>query len=128
MAYINIYQGNPTAGGTDGTVVSSDGSFTAPISFSLDASQSESKVVTCAIRTETGYRATDVTIQPTKTSSPFTLCKTANGTYTTTLTFAEVTAVNSVFYVKASSTSSDLPTSTRSIKLQYNGDIWRATS
>ena len=43
--YINIYMNNPTAGATDGTAVSQGGDFTAPITFTLDASENESKTV-----------------------------------------------------------------------------------
>ena len=35
--YMNLYMGNPTAGGTDGTIVSLDGSQTSPVMFTLDA-------------------------------------------------------------------------------------------
>ena len=58
--YINVYMNNPTEGETDGTAVS-DGNFNSPISFVLDASQNESKVQKCAIRTESGYVTTGET-------------------------------------------------------------------
>lgn len=58
--YINVYMNNPTARSTDGTAVST-GDNTTPISFVLDASQNESKVQKCAIRTESGYITTGET-------------------------------------------------------------------
>ena len=48
--YINIYKDNPTAGATDGTVVSIENTFTSPIQFDLDAGQNETKTMTCAVK------------------------------------------------------------------------------
>lgn len=45
MALINIYSGTVTAGGTNGTQVSTSGTYTAPVDISLDAQQNESKTV-----------------------------------------------------------------------------------
>ena len=44
-AYINVYKNNPTSGQTDGTVVSTDGAYTDPISVVLNASNAESKKI-----------------------------------------------------------------------------------
>ena len=59
--YINVYKNNPTAGGSDGTAISEGGTFTAPLSFTLDASLSESQAQKCAIRTENGYTTVGTT-------------------------------------------------------------------
>lgn len=53
--YIHLYMNNPTAGATDGTQVSEDHAFTAPISAVLNASNNESKVIKMAIRCASGY-------------------------------------------------------------------------
>ena len=53
--YFHLYMNNPTAGGTDGTQVSEDHAFTAPISAVLNASNNESKLIKLAIRCESGY-------------------------------------------------------------------------
>ena len=127
--YLNLYQGNPTAGGTDGTAVSTDNSFTAPINFELDAAINETKQTKCAIRTEQGYAATNVTIQVVNdTNARFKLCKTANGTYADSITFDSVSAANSIFYVKATSADTDRPQSNRKVKLRHTGGIRAVTS
>lgn len=55
-AYLNVYMNNPTADGTDGTQVSTDGANTSPISATLDASKAESSVIKCALRCESGLK------------------------------------------------------------------------
>ena len=40
-AYINLYQGDPTEGGTDGTIVSTGNSFSSPINFELNAEEND---------------------------------------------------------------------------------------
>lgn len=123
-AYINVYKNNPTAGGTDGTAVSTDGTFTAPISFSLDASQNETAVQKCAVRTESGYIATDVTISDNNdTNDRLKLCLTENGTFADTLSIGSVSAVNSIFYVKASSADTENPQTDKSVSLKFSGVI-----
>lgn len=122
--YINIYKNNPTAGGTDGTAVSTGGLFTAPIDFTLDASQNESQTVKLAIRTESGFAATNVTIQDNNdTNDRLKLCTTENGTYTDSITFASVSTTNIVFYARASSVDTESPQLDRSISLRFSGTI-----
>lgn len=53
--YFHIYMNSPTAGGTDGTAVSEDHAFTAPISAVLNATNAESKIIKLAVRCESGY-------------------------------------------------------------------------
>lgn len=53
--YIHLYMNSPTAGAADGTAVSEDHAFTAPISAVLNASNNESKLIKLAIRCEKGY-------------------------------------------------------------------------
>ena len=109
-AYINIYKNNPTAGATDGTAVSTDGTFTAPISFTLDASQNESQTLKLAVRTESGYVATDVTItDQNDTDDRLKLCLTENGTFADTISIGSVSAVNTIFYARASSADTETP-------------------
>ena len=62
MAYINLYNGNPTAGLADGTLVSTAGAQTNPVAFTLDASQSESATAKLALRCESGYHTTGNTV------------------------------------------------------------------
>lgn len=125
-AWINIYRNNPTAGAQDGTAISTGDTFTSPLTFALDASQNESKVQKCAIRTETGY----VTYGSTSISDlndaddRFKLCKTEDGEFTDVITFDDpITDVNTIFYVQGGSSSSENPQTDRSVKLRVFGHI-----
>ena len=125
-AYINVYQNNPTAGGTDGTAVSTGGAYTAPITVSLDASQNESKTVKLAIRTESGYTTTgNTTISDSgDTNDRWKLCLTENGTFTDSITISSaITNANVIFYAKASSASTESPSTDRSVSLQVQAVI-----
>ena len=123
-AYINLYTNNPTAGSTDGTAVSTGGDFTAPISFTLDASENESKTVKLGIRTETGYTATEVTIEDQNdTNDRLKLCLTEDGTFTDSISIGSVSAVNTIFYGRASSANTESPTTDRSASFKVSGVI-----
>lgn len=74
--YINIYGGDVTEGGTDGTLISCDGSFSYPISMLFDVSKPEIKLgdLPCvvgkfAFRTEPGYIWSDLYIKVTNSDS-----------------------------------------------------------
>ena len=111
-AYINIYKNNPTAGLKDGTLVSTDGDFSSPINFILDATQNESKVLKLAIRAEQGYVTTgDVTISDVNdTNDRLKLSWTENGTFADSITSGEeIGNANVIFYAKGSSVSSEVP-------------------
>lgn len=122
--FLNIYKNNPTAGETDGTAVSTDGTFTSPLDFTLDASQNESAVQKCAIRSESGYSADNVTItDKNDTNDRLSFCETAGGSFADSVTFDEVGAVNQIFYVKASSSDDENPTTDKSVSLKVIGTI-----
>ena len=122
--YINIYTNNPTAGATDGTAVSQNGDFTAPITFTLDASENESKTVKLAIRTETGYTATDVTIEDQNdTNDRLKLCLTENGTFTDSISIGSVSTTNTIFYARASSADTESPTTDRTASFKVSGVV-----
>ena len=122
--YINIYTNNPTAGATDGTAVSQNGDFTAPITFTLDASENESKTVKLAIRTETGYTATDVTIEDQNdTNDRLKLCLTENGTFTDSISIGSVNTTNTIFYARASSADTENPQTDRTASFKVSGVV-----
>ena len=122
--YVNIYKDNPTADGTDGTAVSMGNSYENAICFALDAEQNESKTMRCAIRTEAGYIVKDVVISDLNDGNDrFKLCKTSDGTFTDEISFTQVTAVNSIFYVKGSSVNTEQPQTDRSVKLRFTGKL-----
>lgn len=125
-AYINLYMNNPTAGGTDGTAISTDGTYTSPLTVSLDASINESKTVKLAARTESGYTTTgNTTISDNgDTNDRWKLCLTENGTFTDSITIPNaITNANTIFYAKASSASTELPTTDRSVSLRIAATI-----
>lgn len=121
MAYINLYNGNPTAGLADGTVVSTGGAQTNPVAFTLDASQAESATAKLALRCESGYHTTGNTvISFTGTSAGYwTVCDTESGTYASTLTISDsIDTTNTVFWVKASSATTETPNLDTSVTIQ----------
>ena len=120
--YINIYKNNPTAGGTDGTAVSTGGDFTAPLTFTLDASQNEEQVQKCAIRTESGYVTSGlVTISDdSDTNDRLKLSTSENGTFSDSISLNQITATNTIFYVKASSADTENPQTDRTVSLKVN--------
>ena len=123
-AYVNIYKNNPTADGTDGTAVSTGGTFTSPISFTLDASQNENQTVQLAIRTESGYVVNNATITDVgDTNDRMKLCKTENGTFTDSISFTQVTSTNQIFYARASSSETENPQTDRSISFKVTGEL-----
>ena len=123
-AYINVYKNNPTEGLTDGTAVSTGGVLTSPISFVLDASQNESQTLKLAVRTESGYIATDVTISDNNdTNDRLKLCLTENGTFADTLSIGSVSAVNTIFYARAGSSSTETPQTDTSANFIVSGVI-----
>lgn len=127
-AYINVYQGNPTAGGTDGTVVSTGDDFSSPINFDLNAEENESKVVPLALRTEAGYKVTDCTVTDyNDRNNKITFCLTQDGEFTDSIIIPEITDTNVVFYIKATS-SDDEPTQTdQNIKIRYYGSLQKVS-
>lgn len=123
--YMNLYKGNPTAGGTDGTLVSLDGVGTSPVSFTLDASQAESATQPVAVRCESGYEVDgNVTVSASGTNAArWSFSATENGTYASTLTLSNVGATNTVFYVKADSLTSESPGADQSVKIDVSATV-----
>ena len=121
--YINIYKNNPTAGGTDGTAVSTNGDFTSPINFKLDASQNQTQTVKLAIRTEPDYITDGATTISDNgdTGDHIKLCLTENGTFTDSITISTpIDDTNTIFYVRASSTNDELPHIDRDVSLKVS--------
>ncbi len=127
--YINLYMNNPTADGTDGTAISTDGTQLSPLTVSLDASTNETKKVKLAVRTETGYVATgDVTLSDYgDTNDRWKFSLTENGTYSDTVIISSgVGSVNSIFYAQASSSSLENPARDTSVSIQVKAVIDQA--
>ena len=101
--FINVYTGNPTEGGTDGTIISTDGAQTAPLVVSLDASIEETKKTKLAVRCESGYQTTAGTIIQDNgdTNDHWKLSLTENGTYTDSIVFSNgIDTGNAIFYAQ----------------------------
>ena len=121
--YINVYKNNPTSGGTDGTAVSTDGIFTAPISFVLDASQNESQIQKLGIRTEEGYitNGTTTISDNNDTNDRLKLSWTENGTFADSISTANsISSVNTIFYAQASSANTENPQTDRSASFKVD--------
>ena len=132
--YINIYAGNPTSGGTDGTQVSTDGVNTSPITDTLDASKAESQTVKCAVRCESGYKVVgDLSLAFEGTNAAkwmvaydsTTTADTApaDSKFSSTATIAGVEQTNVVFWVRASSSTDENPANDTSVKLKVSAKI-----
>ena len=127
---INLYTGNPTAGGTDGTVVSTGDTETSPVSVTLNATNSETAIVKCALRCETGYKTSgDTKITFTGTSaakwqvaadnSYADATAAAAATFASTLTIStSIAATNTVVWLKALSSADESPANDTGTDLQ----------
>ena len=118
-AYINLYTGSPTDGGTDGTIVSSDAAT--PLTVRLDATSNESKTVTLAIRCESGYQTSGTTVISFDgtNKAKWQVCKTSDGTFTDTLTISDaIKQANVLFYAKASSSEDEDPSNDASVSIK----------
>jgi hypothetical protein len=133
MSNIHIYYGTPTSGGTDGTQAS-EGTESSPIIIGpLDiATGEESAATKLAIRTDSGYvAAASATITPTGTTAADWALAPDNsgvagtfGAYGAALTLsAQVTAVNTLFWVKAKALTSENPTADISVDLVIAANI-----
>lgn len=124
--YIGLYMNNPTAGETDGTAVSLDGSETAPLSVVLDAAANESKTIKCAVRCGSGYKTSgDTTISfEGESAAKWSTADTEDGTFSSSLTISDsVGATNRVFYIKAASSSDETPHKDTSVKIVLHATI-----
>lgn len=125
-AYINLYMNNPTAGATDGTAISTDGTYNAPLSVALDASVNESKKIKLAIRTQSGYETIGDTIISLEgdTNSRWGLSQIEDGTFTSSITIlSKITAANVIFWAQASSSSDETPITDRSVSFKVTAAV-----
>ena len=128
---LHIYMNNPTEGAKDGTEVSS-GTELAPISVLLDAGKSEQKAVKCAVRCESGFHIDGaLTIKFVGDHADKWKVASNNGyTVETALESAEwkdvislqnVRDTNTVFWVKALSTTDEPPQQDTGVDIQAEG-------
>lgn len=118
--YINLYMNNPTEGGTDGSVISTDGYYTSPLTVVLDAAQNESKKEKLAIRTQSGFKTEgETTISDVgDVDDRWKFSLTEDGEYADTITIAdEINTVNTIFWAQVMSSSLEAPHSDRSVSI-----------
>lgn len=132
VKHLHLYMNNPTAGGVDGTEISSEDE-TLPLSTTLDSSKAEAKALKCAVRCDSGYQIdgdTDIFFTGTNVAKwqlaadeNFADADTAliMGQWASTLSIAGVSATNTIFWVKASSLSSEDPQNDSSVDLIAEG-------
>ena len=131
--YIKLYNGNVTAGGTDGSVVS-EGNLSNPVHFTLNAAKNEEACQKVAIRCKSGYQTYGNTVISAYHYNPDTKVWEATGgdinkwkfatdnnyadaatalknaSWGASLTISDVIgSTNKVFWVKALSSSAEVP-------------------
>jgi hypothetical protein len=133
MSKIKIYKDNPTAGGTNGTLVSS-GTGLAPISTGvLRADLNEvSANIKLAVRCDSGYETSgNTTISLTgTTASKWSLAPDSSGSpgtwgaYGGSLTItSKVDSTNTIFWARAKATSDELPVNDTTVQLKAEAVI-----
>ena len=126
--YINVYAGEPTEGGVDGTLISEDDSDTT-ISVTLNADQSETATVKLAVRCDAGYYSVgDVVVRDSGDSNNrWSFSLTENGAFADSITLgAAVDSVNAVFWARAVCDSSEAATVDAAVKIEVDASV-RAT-
>ena len=130
--HLHFYMNNPTAGGVDGTEISSEDE-TLPLSVTLNASVAESKAVKVAVRCDNGFLIdgdTEIYFEGTNAAKwkvaadeNFADADTAlsMAQWANTLTLANVAATNKIFWVRISSSADEDPQNDRSVDLVGEG-------
>lgn len=130
--HLRLYMNNPTAGGVDGTEISSEDE-TLPLSVTLDASKAESKAVKAAVRCDSGFliegdcliyfEGTNASKWQVAADDSFSDAATAlaMAQWASTLTLANVAATNVIFWVKATSTAEESPQNDKTVDIIAEG-------
>lgn len=131
MALLHLYGGNVTAGGTDGTELSS-GTESSPVTITLDSSKAESKAAKLALRCDANYSLeSGAVVSFTGTNADKWQCALDNGytsdtaltsaSWASSVTVTGVAATNRIFWVKATSATNELPQNDRSVDVAAEG-------
>lgn len=127
--YINVYMNNPTAEAKDGTPVSTDGTYTAPIEALLNKGKSESQTIKLALRTADGYitinrtyiytqKVTDDIAELGTDIDNIKLSWNEFGSFSTNISTEEmIDSTNKIFYVKVNMQSTETQQVDRSLRL-----------
>lgn len=134
MSHIHLYMNNPTAGAVDGTEISA-GDETLPLTFTLDASQSETSAAKCAVRCESGYSIEGgASISAIGTNSDTWSFAADNNyssatdalvfaTWESQLVLSNVATTNTIFWAQATTSTSDNPTNDRTVDIKATGKV-----
>ena len=134
MSRIHLFMNNPTAGDTDGTEISS-GTETLPLTFTLDAANSETAIAKCAVRCDAGYSLTggaDISAVGGDTSKwklaadddfADTDSALAMALWQDSINVASVDDTNSIFWVKVETTGNEEPQNDRSVDIVATGVV-----
>ena len=137
--HLRTYMNNPTAGSTDGTEISS-GDNTLPLTMILDASSAEYKIAKCAVRCDSGYEIegdTAIYFEGTNasrwTAAPDdnyadSDAAVLNATFSPTIILSDVANTNKIFWVKATSATTENPVNDRTVKLVSEGLVVQSES
>lgn len=113
---LNLYKGTVTAGGTDGELVSRGSDYSNPVHFALDAGDFDEQIIPLALRTDTGYIATDVTISDTGDTKDRYQLSTDGVAFADSITLGSVSSVNTIIFAKARTTGNEFSRTDRSAK------------
>lgn len=136
---IHIYSNSPTAGGTDGTQVDSNTQgLTGSLVVKLNSSVAESKSIKMAVRTENGYYVDDDCVLTISGDNANKWSVLVNHDYDSlssvdsylnstvwgsAATLTGVDSTNSIFWLKAISSTDESPTLSGGASLNFSGSV-----
>lgn len=132
--YISIYTGNPTKDMNDGTVVSENGSFTSPLTVTLNATKEEVKYIKCAVRCMSGYATVGDTVLTFEGANKdrwqmaldndYDDETVKSASFTSSLVISdEIENKNKIFWVRASSVKTETPSNDQGVSLKLDATI-----
>lgn len=132
--YISIYTGNPTKDMNDGTVVSENGSFTSPLTVTLNAIKEEVKYIKCAVRCMSGYATVGDTVLTFEGANKerwqmaldndYDDETVKSASFTSSLVISdEIENKNKIFWVRASSVKTETPSNDQGVSLKLDATI-----
>ncbi len=132
--YISIYTGNPTKDMNDGTVVSENGSFTSPLTVTLNATKEEVKYIKCAVRCMFGYATVGDTVLTFEGANKerwqmaldndYDDETVKSASFTSSLVISdEIENKNKIFWVRASSVKTETPSNDQGVSLKLDATI-----
>lgn len=136
MADFHIYNGNPTAAGTDGTQVSESAAQTNPVAVTLNKTNAESAAVKLAIRCDSGKQlASGAVLSLSGTNSAKWMLALDNSytdaaaalsgaTWASTITISTaIAATNTIFWAKAMSSTDESVSNDTTVSITATGTV-----